>query len=143
MDDENITNSTETSSESTIPTISYINCKGTKYMISDPLGIKINGNISELTNDAGFITVDNLLYELLSYVAISGDYSDLNDAPSKVSDLTNDAGYITMDDLSDIFKTISAALNDLNSRLEVLETAAETNASDSSSETDTTVESSQ
>lgn len=138
MDDENITNSTETSSESTIPTISYINCKGTKYMISDPLGIKINGAISELTNDAGFVTVNDL-----SYVAISGDYSDLNDAPSKVSDLTNDAGYITMDDLSDIFKTISAALNDLNSRLEVLETAAETNASDSSSETDTTVESSQ
>lgn len=66
-----------------------------------------NDNISELTNNAGFITSTALepyvLASTLATVATSGSYADLSNKPSiptKTSDLTNDSGFITTSALS-------------------------------------------
>ena len=70
---------------------------------------------SELTNDSGYITAD--------------DIPTIPTVPTKVSELTNDAGYITADDipvtdLSDyatktyVDETIAAAIAALNSGTE-------------------------
>lgn len=97
------------------PQINSIELVGNKTL--NELGIQAKGdyalktelptNISNLTNDAGFITksvtdLDNYtLSENLATVAISGDYNDLTnkpqipDIPENVSAFTNDAGYLT------------------------------------------------
>lgn len=68
--------------------------------------IQPNDNISELTNDVGYITkaVNNLenytKTEDLADVALSGAYSDLSGQPTELSQFNNDTNFITLQSLS-------------------------------------------
>ena len=59
---------------------------------------EIKTKTSQLTNDSGFVTSEEL-----STVATSGSYNDLIDKPTiptKTSQLTNDSGFITSEALT-------------------------------------------
>lgn len=85
-------------------------------MISAEAGVTIvPTKVSDLENDAGYITSDALAGYALE--------EDIPTVPTKVSDLVNDGGYITGDDLQDYAKktelptvptNVSAFTNDLN-----------------------------
>ena len=65
------------------PKINGVELVGNKT--TEQLGIEIPKNTSELNNDSGYITEE--------------DIPELPDVPTKVSQLQNDAGYITEEDL--------------------------------------------
>lgn len=71
-------------------------------LIHTPTIPTVPTKVSDLTNDSGFITSQDISGKAnttdLANVATSGDYNDLLNTPTiptKVSDLTNDAGYLT------------------------------------------------
>lgn len=79
--------------------------------------IEVPVNISELNNDAGYITENDLpdvpanLSELNNDVGFITE-NDLPDIPSNISELNNDAGFITENDLPEIPENVSAFNND-------------------------------
>ena len=73
----------------------------TKQYVDNSIPI-VPTNVSDLTNDSGFITSSDL--PTLATVATTGSYNDLSDTPTiptTISELTNDSGFITSADLPD------------------------------------------
>ena len=92
------------------PSINSVELNGNKTL--EDLGINIPTELSELTNDVGFITSSDVPTKTsdltndsgyittadVSAVGLSGDYDDLTDKPTiptATSQLTNDSGFIT------------------------------------------------
>ena len=88
--------------------------------------LKIPTKTSELENDSGFITVDDIppasniptktseLENDSGFITIEDvpDIPDIPDAPSKTSELENDSGFITIEDIPDIPSKTSELEND-------------------------------
>ena len=73
-----------------IPVISYNDLSDTPVIPTVPT------NISEFTNDSGYLTThQDLSQYALKTELFSGSYNDLTDTPTTVSAFTNDAGYLT------------------------------------------------
>lgn len=71
-------------------------------VIGKAVNIEVPVNISDLNNDAGYLTDQDISGKAdkasLAAVATSGNYNDLNNKPnipSKTSELQNDSGYLT------------------------------------------------
>lgn len=109
------------------------------FEIDEDGELSINGNIMarSLSLSSG-VKIDSGVITDLSVVAVSGDYDDLNNKPTKLSDFNNDIGFITKDannltnyykksdtdnlldskvDLNDLAKVAtSGSYNDLNNK---------------------------
>lgn len=93
------------------PSINGIELEGD--LTSADIGIDIPTAVSELTNDAGYLTEHQSLsnyYTITETDALLADKADSDDIPTAVSELTNDAGYLTEhQDLSDYAQTADLA----------------------------------
>ena len=75
------------------------------------VNITVPTNVSDLTNDSGFVASSSL-----ATVATSGSYNDLSNQPTiptAVSDLTNDSGFITSASLEGLTDTSILSPSDL------------------------------
>lgn len=85
--------------------LAVVATSGNYHDLSDTPSIPTN--TSDLTNDTGYITKQDIVEDLAT-VALSGSYSDLANAPTSLSEFTNDVGYFNSGE------DIMNALNDIN-----------------------------
>ena len=77
-------------------------------------GLQPGDDISELNNDAGYITAADIpaIPSKVSDLTNDSGFITSTDLPTKVSDLTNDEGYITSEDLPTVPTKVSDLIND-------------------------------
>lgn len=111
---------TVTISPKTEEVINITNGEDKVFKVDEKGELSIDGNImARSLSLSNGVTIDSGVITDLSVVAVSGNYDDLNNKPTKLSEFNNDVGYITKDanNLTNYYKKTDTD-NLLNSKVD-------------------------